>query len=477
MRGQEGETYDAVVLGAGLSGLVAARDLSRAGRSVLVLEARDRVGGRILDHRLDSGAVVESGAAFIGPTQDRLAALAAELGVSTFGPPRGLSTYVTPRLGVRRMPTTIVPADPLLWPDSVQLLARIDRRAASIDVAAPWSHPRAAEWDAETFGSWLRRSSLAPRRTLAYLAGWTQPAFGADPDELSLLYVLWFVACSGNHERRGTLERNGGTRGAAQERRFVDGPQQMPVRLAAALPPGALRLSTPVTAVRQDSRSVTVSSTSGEVAARHLVVAAPPHPLTDVDWSGALPPDRVALWRRMPMGRLMKVDVVYRRAFWRDQRRNGFGMQPDGPVRVTFDNSSPTPGSAGVLLVFVGGAAYREVAHLPVDDRRTVLLEGLARLYGPAALDPVEYVEYDWARERSGDDDPARWTGGAPVPVLGPGVMTGGFDQLRVPVGRIHLAGTETSTYWTGYMDGAVRAGERAAREVLARIDGSPHAN
>ena len=167
------------------------------------------------------------------------------------------------------------------------------------------------------------------------------------------------------------------------------------------------------------------------------------------------------------MGRLMKVDAVYDRPFWRDRRRNGFGMAPDGPVRVTFDNTARTPGAPGVLLAFIGGEAWREVADLSPDARRTAVLAGLARMYGERALAPVEYVEYDWAEPRPGPDDPARWTCGAPVPVLAPGVMTGGFDQVRTPVGRIHVAGTETSTYWTGYMDGAVRAGERAAREVL----------
>jgi monoamine oxidase len=461
------QSYDVAVLGAGLSGLVAARDLSRAGRSVLVLEARDRVGGRVLDHPLGVGGVVESGAAFIGPTQDRLETLATELGVRSFPIPRGLSTYVTQRLGVRRMPSTIVPADPLLWPDSIQILARLNRWAASIDVEAPWSHPRAGEWDAITFGDWLRRTSLAPGRTTAYLKGWTQPAFGADPDDLSLLYVLWFVACSGNERKRGTLERNGGTRGAAQERRFAGGAQQIPVRLADTLPEGSLRLSAPVTAVRQEVDRVTLTSPAGEVSASHLVVAAPPDPLTRVDWDGALPPDRVELWRRMPMGRLMKVDAVYDRPFWRETRRNGFGMAPEGPVRVTFDTTAPEPGAPGVLLAFVGGEARREVVDLPAERRRSAILEGLARLYGERALSPVEYVEYDWATPRAGADDPARWTGGAPVPVLAPGVVTGGFDQVRVPVGRIHFAGTETSTYWTGYMDGAVRAGERVAREVI----------
>jgi monoamine oxidase len=461
------ERYDVAVLGAGLSGLVAARDLGRAGRSVLVLEARDRVGGRVLDHPLDAGGVVESGAAFIGPTQDRLEALAAELGVRSFPLPRGLSTYVTTRLGVRRMPTTLVPGDPLLWPDSVQVLARLNRRAASIDVEAPWSHPRAAEWDATSFGDWLRQASLATDRATAYLKGWTQPAFGADPDDLSLLYVLWFIACSGNERRRGTLERNGGTRRAAQERRFAGGAQQIPVRLAATLPEGTLRLAAPVTAVHQSDDKVELTTPQGPVTASRLVVAAPPDPLTRVDWGAALPPSRVDLWRRMPMGRLMKVDAVYDRPFWRDERRNGFGMAPDGPVRVTFDNTAPEAGSPGVLLVFVGGEARREVVDLPAAERRTAILRGLARLYGDRALSPVDYVEYDWATPRPGDDDPARWTGGAPVPVLAPGVVTGGFDQVRVPVGRIHFAGTETSTYWTGYMDGAVRAGERAAREVV----------
>ena len=181
--------------------------------------------------------------------------------------------------------------------------------------------------------------------------------------------------------RAGTLDRNGGTTRAAQERRFDGGAQQVPLRLAAMLPEGTVRLACPVSAVRQDAEGVHLATVDGPVRARRLVLAAPPEPLTALDWGDAVPPERLDLWRRMPMGRLMKVDAVYERPFWRDQRRNGFGMAPDGPVRITFDNTARTPGAPGVLLAFIGGGAWREVAPLSPDARRTAVLAGLARLY------------------------------------------------------------------------------------------------
>jgi monoamine oxidase len=163
----------------------------------------------------------------------------------------------------------------------------------------------------------------------------------------------------------------------------------------------------------------------------------------------------------MDMGQLMKCDAVYKRPFWRDAGLNGFGLNDSGAARAVFDNS-PKDGTPGVLLAFVGGATWRTYGPMSRARRRQAVLEGFAAMFGEQALHPIEYVEHDWTKER--------WTRGGPTAVHAPGTLTQFGSAIRRPFGRVHWAGTETSTYWSGYMDGAVRAGERAATEVRDRL-------
>ncbi|MGN6781721.1 MAG: flavin monoamine oxidase family protein, partial [Marmoricola sp.] len=261
---------DVVVVGGGLSGLVTARELRRRGRSVLVLEARHRVGGRVLNHHLDNGSVIESGGAFIGPTQDRIAHLADQLGVRTFAENvQGKSVYVSH--GSRQTFDGTVPTYQLglIAPDALLLQSRIDQMASTIDVNAPWKHPQAAEWDAMTLREWLDQNAV-DKDVVPLIECWSQPGFGADTDQLSLLFALWYVACSGNAQNTGTFERNADTADGAQQRRFVGGSQLVPLRLAHRLG-RHVALDAPVHSIVQHAGHVTVHSARGAVRARRVV--------------------------------------------------------------------------------------------------------------------------------------------------------------------------------------------------------------
>ena len=465
LQGALPKVVDVVVVGGGISGLVTARALAQKGKRVLVLEARDRVGGRTLNHRLPTGQVIESGGAFIGPTQDHIAALAAELKVPTFLEYNtGKSTYVSSGplsglLGHKQTYSGTVPPDPSILLDAAILQNQFDSWAAQIDVNAPWAHPRAKEWDSMTVRDYIEKTALNKAGIDTLIECWTQPGFGADTDELSLLYVLHYVACSGNETTKGTFERNSNTAGGAQEKRFVGGSQLVSLRLAQQLGT-RVALNATVTKIVQTSSYVNVTSARGTVRASHIVVACPPPLVRKISWYPVLPAKRAALMNSLDMGHLMKCDAVYSTPFWRKKNLNGFGISDHGATRAVFDNTPPEPGSPGVLLAFVGGSTWRKYGTMTLANRRAAVLQGFAEMFGPEALSPIGYVEHDW------DHEP--WTTGAPVAIYPPGVMTAYGSSIRTPFGRVHWAGTETSTYWTGYMDGAVRAGQRAAGEILA---------
>jgi monoamine oxidase len=464
LRGGLPRNVDVVVVGAGISGLVAARKVARAGKSVLLVEARDRVGGRVLNHHLtgpaEHGATIESGGAFIGPTQDHIAELARELKVPTFKEYNtGKSVYISSLTGRMEYSGT-VPPDPTILVDAALLLQTIDGYAAEINVDAPWAHPKAAQWDAMSLGDYIRANTINAHGIGNLIKSWTQPGFGADPDELSFLFTVWYVACSGNERHVGPFSRNSDTANGAQESRFVGGSQLVPLRLADQLG-DIVALAAPVHRIEQKDHHAVVHTGRGNVTAKRVIVAAPPPLVLDIDWFPQLPHRRLQLLQHLDMGKLMKCDAVYKKPFWREDGLNGFGINDSGAARAVFDNS-PKPGEPGVLLAFVGGATWRRYGVMTKARRRKHVLAGFAAMFGNEALHPIDYVEHDWTREK--------WTRGGPTAIHAPGSLVRFGPAIRQPFGRVHWAGTETSTYWSGYMDGAVRAGKRAAIEVLEQL-------
>ncbi len=412
----------------------------------------------MLNHELRGGAVIESGGAFVGPTQDHILALSKELRVETFKQyVGGQNTYVAN--GTTTHYEGTVPPDPLILPDAAQLITRINEMSKQVPVDAPWAAPNAVEWDAISFDQWVRENAVN-QQVRNLLLAYLQPCFGGDGPEISLLFFLWYIATAGNETHPGTFERSSDTANGAQDSRFVGGSGLIPQRLAARLG-DRVALGAAVRRVEQHSDHVLVTSDRGVVRAKRVIVAAPPPTALAIDWYPLLPPRRMQLLQRMPMGVLMKCDAVYDKPFWRAKGLTGMGVSDHGAVRVSFDNS-PADASVGVLLAFVGGSTWREYGTKSRSARRKAVLEGFARFVGPEALKPVEYVEHDWTHER--------WTGGGPVALPGCGTTMAYGPMIRRPFRRVHWAGTETSTYWAGYMDGAVRAGDRAAREVLDRL-------
>jgi len=458
-------TADVIVVGAGLAGLTAARQITRSGRSVVVLEARDRVGGRVFSHPLEGGAVAELGGMFTGPTQDHIQALASDVGVGFF-PTYNTGNNVFVGGDGRReeypgdSPLGSVPPDPLVAPDAALAVAQLDQMATEVSVNEPWNAPQAQEWDRQTLDTWLRGHTTGNPEFMAVTSAATEAIFGAEPPELSLLYTVFYIAASGNEQNQGTFERNFNTKDGAQEKRFQGGAYTVPLRVAQELG-DRIMLSSPVLRIGRSGSSVTVQTPDAAVTGKRVIVAIPPTLAGRILYDPPLPRLRDQLTQRMPQGTLMKVEAVYDTAFWRDKGMTGQALSSDGPVKVTFD-ASPESGSPGIMMGFVGGAEAREWQQRPEAELHAAVIDQYAHFFGEEARTPREVLDFNWTTEA--------WSAGCPVAVLGPRTLVDFGPALREPVGRIHWAGTETSTYWNGYMDGATRSGKRAAAEVLAGL-------
>jgi monoamine oxidase len=443
---------DVAIVGGGLSGLSAARRLQARGRTVTVLEARDRVGGKMWTASV-GGQRADLGAHWIGPTQDRVAALARELGVRTERQRLDGRAVLVSRGRRRTFRGSLPPLSPLSIAELGIAQLRLDRLRKKVSVDQPWIHAAITDWDAQTVDTFARRY-LRTQDARMFLNLAAELVFGAEIDELSLLYFLFYLESGGGLTSLTEFE------GGAQQEHFVGGSQQLCDQLADQLG-DAVRLRTPVAAVEQSGGAVVLRNMAGDaILARHAIVAVSPALYGRWHWTRPLPADRDQLAQRMPMGAYMKVLLAYGRAWWRDADLSGIGYADAGPVQMVVDSGS-TGSPGGVLACFISGRAVERYGRLELRARKAALRKSLTRMFGSPAADWSAYRECDWTTEP--------YSRGGPVGLMGPGTLGRYGHVLRRPEGLVHWAGTDTATVWNGYMDGAIQAGERAADEVLAR--------
>lgn len=446
-----------VVVGAGLAGLSAARRLVASGVDTVVVEARDRVGGRTEGGTTADGTPVELGGQWLGPTQNRMYELVDELGLETF-PTYNRGRHVVDLGGRRTLLGARRGAVPKLGPfvlaDLFRGLRRFDRLANDVPLERPWDAPGARVLDGQTFESWIR-ANLHTEMGRAYFRIATEAVFSAESTDLSALHAAFYAHSGADLETLLSVDRG------AQQDRVVGGTIRISEQMAARLG-DRVRLGCAVRRLEHGGGGVRVECRDGTAfEADRVIVTLPPTLAGRLEYAPALPAWRDQLTQRLPAGSVIKLHVVYDEPFWRDEGLTGQAASDTGPIKVTFDNTPPE-GRPGILVGFMEANDGRIWGRRSQAERRDAAVECMVRYFGPRAATPLEVVERDWmAEEYSRGCYGAHFT---------PGVWTAYGPALRAPVGRVHWAGAECAPVWNGYMEGAVRSGEATADDVIAAL-------
>lgn len=447
-------SVDVVVVGGGYSGLAAAWALSKLGRSVLVLEARDRVGGRAWTQKVPGGGWVDNGGQWIGPGQTQILELASETGVATF-PTHQDGQHILVFGGKRLVYTTDDPTSlDLPVPEEdlqelLQALAELDALSRTVPSDAPWEAARAEEWDTQTAATWMKDNLKTAGAKFAFHAA-IVAYFSVEPCDVSFLHLLFYISAAGGLQE---LEAS------SLIWRFVEGAQEIPNRLAERLGE-QVQYNCAVRKIDQSGDKVIVGTDDGTVECHRVIVAVSPQLASRICYEPVLPASRDQYMQRMPLGSVIKCHAVYPHAFWRDDNFNGQLVSED-EVNATFDNS-PEDGVPGILVGFLEGDVARRWHERSETDVREKMLTTFVEHFGEQAAKPERFYYANWGAEP--------WSRGCYAGIPTPGTWIGYRDAVRKPIDRIHWAGTETSTEWAQYMEGAVRSGQRAAAEVDAEF-------
>ena len=444
---------DVVVVGAGFAGLSAAERLMSMGRSVRVVEGRDRVGGRSVSGEV-AGVKVDLGATWVSPRHTAIRSLADSVGCTTvdqFAEGRNVLWMAGKR---RTYSSTIPKVSPVALADMARVQAALEKLVATIDVDAAWESPAAPQLDAISFGEWLdQKHALSATRALMTVVSKVQ--WGCTPGDVSLLHALRYIRAAGGVDHMLDVE------GGQQQHRYRETTQEIAKRVAERLG-DSIVLDEPVRRIEQDDTGVTVRTDHEIVTAPYAIVTAAPAHRADIEFQPALPERAEGLVRNWRMGVLSKAFVAYDKPFWRTNGLSGEAVTDTGTVFITFD-VSPDPDGPGILMAFCDPRVFDGFTP---DIRRTRVIEQLADLYGEQARGPIDYLDHCWGSEP--------FAPGGPNPAVAPYATVTYGSALTEPHGRIHWAGTETAGEWAGCMNGAVLTGQRAAERVGALL-AHPH--
>ncbi|MEV6794595.1 NAD(P)/FAD-dependent oxidoreductase [Streptomyces sp. NPDC051320] len=436
--------HDVIVLGAGLAGLAAARDLAAAGTDVLVLEARDRVGGRVEQARLPDGRTVQLGGEVVGRAHTAYLQLAGELGLKL------VPSYVAePGRLTRATPEGRSAGDPPHWfgPGDAAVHARLGAEftalAATVDPDDPWSHPEAAALDRLSVGDWLRSQHATPPVVRLWDIGQLALA-GGSYERISLLAAL---------RKSAAVAGSGGSDYDYDDwegLRLAEGSATLAEVMGRELGP-RIRLGSPVAALDVRPGRCTVRVATGETLTADAVVSAlPVGPLRSVSVTG-VGEARLASLHRQRHATAAKFAAAYDRPFWRAKGLSGLS-ESEGVLGSTW------PQSEGVLSALVPPERYGVLLGTPPHLRTAELLSEVATLYGDEAHRPLACYLRLWGTDPWTQGYVTQWP---PGEVMAVGPLHGTHEP------PFYVCGSDQ--WVAGYMEGAVRTGRAAAEEALRR--------
>ncbi len=430
---------DVIVVGAGLGGLAAARDLVHAGADVVCLEARERPGGRVHQARLEDGRTVQLGGELIGEFHTAYLELAGELGLTTrasyVAEPGEMTWDLAEGVHVGDVPPWLTPDDRA---GQARIQAALAALAREVDPAAPWRHPDAVRLDRTSLLDWMRAEGAPPGVVRATEIGLLGLA-GGSGERLSLLAALRMDAAAG---ALGSYDLE-----AWEGMTVAEGSAAVPLRMAEELGQ-RLRLGAVVRSIALGPR-VRVGLASGEtLTAEAVVCAVPVGPLREIAIEG-LSAERLASLHRQRHALAAKVVAAYPSPFWRARGQNGLA-EGEGLL------GSVWPQAEGVLSALVPPERLAHHLAAPLAVRREQLLAGLVRLFGEPAGAPSGFTTVEWGVERFTQGYIAQW---APGDVMAVGPLHGTHEP------PFYVAGSD---HWVaGFMEGAVRTGRAAAAAAL----------
>jgi monoamine oxidase len=438
------------IIGAGLAGLSAAYDLHHAGWQVTVLEARDRVGGRVYSLRnFSNGLVAEGGGEFIETTQTRMVSLAKEfslkLGSSgTWQSQRGDWISFDGKSG------SISDGD--LWGTNLeQEIENCWRALAGLsqyvpDPNQPQASKEAERLDSQSAGDWIQSLDVHPLAK-KYFIQHIRSEYTTEPERFSML----------------DLARNASMYYSDLERppsmRVIGGNDQIAKALADALPD--VRLNSPVTAIRLDPSGVSVNVKQNDsyltFDSAFAILAAPLTTARLIDFNSSLPLAHQRMVDEISYGAVTKVMIEYRKRFWDDIGWNG-RLATDAPIVYTWHATSHLEHQHGIITAYTGGENATRLSALSDGERIQLAVNEIERVF-PGSSDLIENTAtVAWPNEP--------YTRGAYM-ALAPGEVTAHWKTLSEPAGCLFFAG-EHATPIQGYMEGAVESGQRTAATIIA---------
>lgn len=445
--------YDVIIVGAGYAGLTAAELLHNAGKDILVLEARDRVGGRVYTKYIDNETYLDLGAAWVGPTQDHFYETIRNNGCETFKTyDKGLSKmWINDKVKSYKGLIPPLPIFALLSLDFA--IKKLNKLSKAIDLNKPWTSEKAKKYDGMTLQTWMNQNMNSKKARLMFKIA-AEAIWAADPAEISFLHALFYIKSGQN------LDVLMNVAGGAQEERIKGGAQKPALKIAEKLSE-KIKLIAPVSSILQANNELEITVKGQKFYAKKVIMSIPPPMISKIKFEPALSSTKISLLQRMPMGAVVKTFAIYDKPFWREEGLNGLAAAGHGYTSVVFDNS-PDDASKGILMGFVLANNAKAFLELSAEERKNSILDSFETLFGTEAKNIQAYEEQSWVNEE--------FSGGCYAAYMVPGAWTSLGHVLREPSGHIHWAGTETATHWNGYIDGAISSGKRVANEILEII-------